>query len=132
MTQIFRANSVSRWLAIMAATITIAACDGGPATTAAPVASAANLPSAVGTATLSWEAPNENTDGSALTNLAGYRIYYGTVADAPTEVIDVPTVGVTDYVIDNLSAGTYYFSIRAYSTAGIESALSSAVSDTIG
>jgi hypothetical protein len=135
MTQIIRATFASRWLAIVAVIFTIPACDGGPATTAtggpsesAPVTSSAN----VGAATLSWVAPSENTDGSALTNLAGYRIYYGTGADSLTAVIDVPTIGVTDYVINNLTAGTYYFSIRAYTSAGIESVLSNIVSDTIG
>jgi hypothetical protein len=143
MTQIFRAIVGRRWLVIAALTITIAACDGGPATTstAAPAGSGpvpssgnppVNSPPGVGTATLSWVTPDQNTDGSALRNLAGYRIYYGTGADALTDVIELPTVGVTEYVIDNLTAGTYYFSIRAYTTAGIESALSNIVSDTIG
>ena len=143
MTHIFRAILGSRWLVIAAVTITIAACDGGAATTSTaapagsgPVTSSANppvsSPSAVGTATLSWVAPDQNTDGSALTNLTGYRIYYGTGADALTAVIELPTVGITEYVIDNLAAGTYYFSIRAYTSAGIESALSNIVSDTIG
>lgn len=81
---------------------------------------------------MSWAAPDENTDGSALTNLAGYRIYYGTSADALDQVIDIPGVGITTYVVDDLAAGTYYFSIRAYNAAGTESALSNIVSDTIG
>ena len=143
MTQIIRAIVGGRWLSLAAATIIIAACNGGPATTStaapsgsSPVTSSAG-PSAsslpgVGTATLSWVAPDQNTDGSALTNLAGYRIYYGTGVDALTEVIELPTVGITAYVIDNLTAGTYYFSIRAYTSAGIESALSNIVSDTVG
>ena len=33
---------------------------------------------ALGNVTLSWVAPNQNTDGSALTDLAGYKIFYGT------------------------------------------------------
>jgi hypothetical protein len=132
MTQIIRAVA-SRRLAILAVTLTIAACDGGPAATAtggasAPVTSSDN----VGAATLAWVAPSKNTDGSALTNLAGYRIYYGTRADSLTEVIDVPTIGATDYVIGNLISGTYYFSIRTYTSAGTESAPSKIVSDTIG
>jgi len=143
MTQIIRAIVASRWLAVVAATITMAACDGGQATVAtaaasqsAPVTSSGNppvnAPPTVGTATLSWVAPNQNTDGSALTNLAGYRIYYGTGADSLTEVIEVPTVGMTDYVVDSLTTGTYYFSIRAYTSTGIESALSNIVSHTVG
>jgi hypothetical protein len=136
-THIIRTIIGSRWLAVVGATITIVACDGGPATiaTASPSGSDPVTGSAdpgVGTATLSWVAPDQNTDGSALTNLAGYRIYYGAGAHALTEVVEVPTVGITEYVIDNLAVGTYYFSIRAYSSMGIESALSNIVSDTIG
>ena len=37
---------------------------------------------ASGSVTLEWPAPTANTDGTALTNLAGYWIYYGTSADA--------------------------------------------------
>jgi len=57
---------------------------------------------------LSWAAPDENTDGSALANLAGYGIYS---ARAPTRstVIDIPSVGITTYVVDDLTAGTYFF-----------------------
>jgi len=125
MTQIIRVTVESRWLAIVAATIIIAACKGGPAATsaAAPTGSPPVTSSA---------GQDQNTDGSALTNLTGYRIYYGTGANALTEVVEVPTVGITAYVIDNLTAGTYYFSIRAYNSAGIESTLSNIVSDTIG
>jgi hypothetical protein len=38
---------------------------------------------------------------------------------------------MTTYVVDDLTTGTYYFSIRAYNTMGAESALSNIVSDTI-
>jgi hypothetical protein len=138
MTQNRRAIVASGWVASVVATISLAACDGGPATTSTtassqstPVTSSSDPPAA-STATLSWRAPDQNTNGSALTNLAGYRIYYGTGTNALNQVIDVPTVGVTDYVIDNLAAGTYYFSIRAYTSAGVESGLSNIVSKTIG
>src|SRR4051812_19177215 len=39
------------------------------------------------TASLSWLAPIENTDGSKLTNLGGYTIYYGTESSALTQTI---------------------------------------------
>ncbi len=35
------------------------------------------LPVGDGTATVSWEAPTTTTTGAALTDLGGYRIYYG-------------------------------------------------------
>jgi hypothetical protein len=139
MTQIFRASVVSRWLALMVATLTVAACGGGGTSQSAAATNAtsssrpvtSNAPPPVGAATLSWAAPDQNTDRSPLTNLAGYRIVYGTKADDLTDVVDLPTVGVTEYVTDNLTAGTCYFSIRAYNSAGVERALSNIVSTTI-
>jgi hypothetical protein len=149
MTQLLRLIVASRLLAAMVALGALAACGGGGGSSAStsssasvvPVSSSDSSPSAsspsssstssIGAATLSWSAPDQNTDGSALTNLAGYRIYFGTSADALDQVIDIPTVGITTYVVDDLNAGTYYFSIRAYNAVGAESALSNIVSDTI-
>ncbi|MBI4684808.1 MAG: PKD domain-containing protein [Nitrospirae bacterium] len=82
------------------------------------------------TATLSWNAPTTNTDGTALTDLVGYRIYYGISSGAYTKAIDVGNV--TTSVINNLIDGmTYYFAITAYNTIGNESAYSNEVSKTI-
>jgi Putative Ig domain len=87
--------------------------------------------SSSGSATLSWQAPAENVDGTALTNLTGYKIHYGTKPGTYTKTIDVNTVGVTTYVVDNLEAGTYYFAITAVTKTG-ESDLSGEASTTIG
>ncbi len=86
----------------------------------------------VGTATLSWEAPTTTTSGSALTDLSGYRIYYGLDSKDLSDTIDIATVGVQTYVIDNLGSGTWYFAIKAVASGGVESALSNVVSKTIG
>jgi hypothetical protein len=74
-----------------------------------------------GGAELSWIPPTQNTDGSTLTNLAGYRISYGTSSNALTQTVQVANVGVTRYTFDNLSPGTYYFAVRAYTSNGTES-----------
>jgi hypothetical protein len=84
-----------------------------------------------GNATLSWTAPTQNTDGTPLTNLAGYTIYYGTSASALTQTIQVASPSATSYVVSGLSSGTYYFAIAAYTTVGTQSAQTAAVSDTI-
>jgi hypothetical protein len=81
--------------------------------------------------TLSWSAPTENTNGSALTNLAGYIIYYGSSASAMTQTIDINTVGVLTYVVDNLSAGNWYFQIVAVNSAGEQSSPSTTVNVSI-
>ena len=81
--------------------------------------------------TLSWSAPTENTNGSALTNLTGYIIYYGTSATSMTQTIDINTVGMLTYVVDNLSAGSWYFQIVAVNATGVQSSPSATVSTNI-
>jgi hypothetical protein len=92
--------------------------------------SAAAQPSP-GSATLSWTAPMQNTDGSTLTNLAGYRIHYGTSASMLSQTVQISNAGLTTYVIENLEPGTYYFAVRAYSSSGAESELSNIVTKTV-
>ena len=82
-----------------------------------------------GTATLSWQPPTENTDNTPLEDLAGFRIYYGTESGNYSESVDVGA-GVTEYVVENLSSGTWYFVVTAYNSLGIESAPSDEVSKT--
>lgn len=84
---------------------------------------------AVGTksATLTWSAPTARTDGSALTNLAGYRIYYGTSAAQLTSRVDVSNPSLTTAVVDGLSAGTWYFAATAVDANGLESVRTSTV-----
>jgi Calx-beta domain len=82
-------------------------------------------------ATLQWTAPTDNTDGSALTNLVGYNIYYGTSSSAMTNKIAINTVGITNYVIQNLQSGNWYFAMTAVNSSGVESALTSTVEATL-
>jgi Putative Ig domain len=86
---------------------------------------------ASGSATLSWSAPTQNTDGTALTNLAGFHIYYGTSAANLNQSVQIANPGLTTYVLSNLAAGTWYVSINAYTTASVQSVASSIVSTTI-
>ncbi len=112
--------------AFLVALFTLVGCHSSDQSSAAQSA-----PSGNGTATLSWEAPTTTTTGSALTDLAGYRIYYGISASDLSQSIQLNTVGVQTYVIDNLGQGTWYFAIKAVTTVGVESALSDIVSKTI-
>jgi hypothetical protein len=84
-----------------------------------------------GRATLSWTPPTQNTDGTPLTNLAGYRILWGTSATALSNTIDVPGAGVSTYVIDNLTSGTKHFAVRSYNGHGVESVNSNVASKAI-
>ncbi|MGD0502424.1 MAG: putative Ig domain-containing protein [Steroidobacteraceae bacterium] len=114
--------------------IVISAADGS-ATASLPafqiMVTAASITLATGSASLSWTAPTLNTDGSPVTNLVGYHIYYGTSAGALTSMIDVAAAATTEYEISNLTSGTYYFVVMAYNSWGFESAASNQASKTI-
>jgi len=84
-----------------------------------------------GSVTLSWVAPTENTDGSSITDLAGYRIVYGPSASTMYNSANVSNAGVTTYTLENLAPGTYYFALKAYTNSGTESDLSNVVSKVI-
>lgn len=86
---------------------------------------------ASGSATLSWAAPTENTDGSALTDLTGYRIYYGTSADDLGMSVSIDNPSISTYVIENLTSGTWYFAMVATNSKGYDSSLSQVASKTI-
>lgn len=75
----------------------------------------------MGSATLSWQAPTQNTDGTALTDLASYKIYYGTSAGNYPNQITIDNPGLTTYVVENLPADTYYFVSTAINSSGVES-----------
>jgi len=102
-----------------------------PDVTPVPVEAAALVsppppPPSVGAATVEWLAPETATDGSTLTNLAGYRIYYGTDVTRMTRKIEVKNAGVLTYVIEGLTPATYYFAVTAINVHGQESARSNA------
>lgn len=81
-------------------------------------------------ATLTWTPPTENTDGSPLLNLAGYRIHWGVADDQLLNTAQVSDPSVNTYTIENLPPGTWYFGVTAYTTQGAESTMSNIVSKT--
>jgi hypothetical protein len=86
---------------------------------------------ATGSATLSWLPPTENADGSPLTNLAGYKVYWGTAQGNYPNVVTLGNPGLSSYVVESLVPGTYYFVTTAYTSTGVESAYSNVASKTI-
>ncbi len=85
-----------------------------------------------GNATISWTPPLTNVDGSALTTLAGYRIYYGTQRGGPyPSTVAINTSGLSTYVVEDLSSGTWFFVMTARNSAGTESSHSTEVSKTL-
>ena len=110
--------------------ITISVSDG-TATASLSAFSLNVLQVSVGSATVSWTPPTTNTDGSALTDLSGYRITYGRTADNLNESVVINTAGTTTYTIDNLSVGRWYFAVYAVNQMGSASDISNIADKTI-
>lgn len=81
------------------------------------------------TLTITWQPPSSNIDGSDLTDLAGYKIYYGTVKGEYTSIIDIDNPDTTSRLIKGLMGpNTYYFVVTAYNIFGAESRYSTFIS----
>jgi hypothetical protein len=117
--------------------LAISACSGGSASNSAAGTSSPNTTgttgttvTAAGTATLTWVAPTQNADGTPVTDLAGYTLYYGTNPSDLTQSITVSGAASTTTEVKDLAAGTYYFAVAAYNAMGLESQQSNVASAT--
>jgi hypothetical protein len=84
-----------------------------------------------GSALVSWVPPTTNTNGSALTNLASFRIYYGTSSSALTRNLPISDVTLRSARVSGLAPGTWFFATRAVNTLGVESANSNVASKAV-
>ena len=92
---------------------------------------ASSIASPTGSATLTWNVPTTNTNGTPLTNLAGYYLRYGTSTNDLSEQVQIADPGDTSYTIAKLTPGVWYFGISAYTASGQQSSLSNIASATI-
>jgi len=77
--------------------------------------------------TITWLPSLVNDDGTPLTDLAGYYIYYGTDPNSLENVRTIHNMGISSHVIDGLIPGQWHFAIKSFNTAGIESDLSGVI-----
>ncbi len=100
-------------------TETITASTSGTLTLACAVPG----PDGPGKATLTWTKPTQNTDGSTLTDLAGFNVYSGR-SNPPTNKVS-PMLGpnATSYVFDPITPTgvEWWFGIEAVNAAGAQS-----------
>lgn len=87
--------------------------------------------SGTGSVTLTWTPPTHNADGTQLTDLAGYRFYWGTDPGSYTNSITVENPGISSYVVNGLFPGTYEFVVTAYNSAGFQSMASNAATAAV-
>jgi hypothetical protein len=112
------------------ANIVISVTDGTSGASLAPFSIAVNQVSN-GTATVNWTPPTDNSNGTTLTNLAGYQIHYGTTSTNLAQMIQVANAGLTSYTLTNLTSGTWYFAVTAYTSTGMQSSMSNVASKKI-
>ena len=114
--------------------IEIAATDG-IAVTSLPnftiTVAAASGTSTSKSVSLAWTPPTQNSDGSSLTDLKGYKIHYGNESQNYTSTVSVDNPGLSRYVIESLPAGTLYIAMTAYNASGAESPFSKEVTVTL-
>jgi hypothetical protein len=84
-----------------------------------------------GTAELSWTPVTKDIKGKELTNLAGYKVLYGTSPRALYTVIVLSDPHSTRYVVRELAPGRWYFAVAAYTSSNVQGAQSNVASKTI-
>jgi hypothetical protein len=87
-------------------------------------------PPTTGNATLTWSAPTVNTNGTPVTTLTGYHVYYGN-SQPLTQYMTVSGATTTTYEFTQLAAGTWIFAVTAMAADGTESAQSPIGTKTI-
>lgn len=87
-------------------------------------------PTVTGTSMLAWTPPTTNTDGSPLTNLSGYRVYWGLSATSFSSSASIGDPNLTAWIVEGLTPGTWFFAVTALA-GGAESAFSNVASKTI-
>jgi len=103
----------------------------GTSSASLPAFSVAVTQTANGTVTLSWTAPTQNSDGSALTDLAGYKIYYRKNSGSYDQAVRLDNPSITTFVVEQLSPATYYFAATAFNSTDVESSFSTEVVRTV-
>lgn len=84
--------------------------------------------------TLSWVAPAQRSDNITpllLSEIAGYRIYYGSAPGIYPNQVNINDGSVVQKTMNNMSPGTYYFVLTTIDMDGRESAFSSMVTKSI-
>ena len=79
--------------------------------------------------TLTWDAPTTNTDGTPLTDLAGYKVYWGVVSGIYTankDVGNVLTVNIVQ-IMALIPRGNYCFAVTTYDMDLTESTYSNEI-----
>ena len=78
---------------------------------------------------LSWVAPAEREDNTpiSLSEIAGYKIYYGSTLGQYSNSVTINDGSATGHTFQNFTAETYYFVVTTLDTEGRESQFSTEI-----
>ncbi len=74
-----------------------------------------------GSVTLAWTPPTQNTDGTALTDLAGYQLRWGPKSGSLDQSVTLSNAGLSSYVVAGIAPGEYSFVMFAVNSRGVSS-----------
>ncbi|HEX7235860.1 MAG TPA: fibronectin type III domain-containing protein [Gammaproteobacteria bacterium] len=92
---------------------------------------AAALSQAASSAVLTWAAPTLNSDGSPLTDLAAFKVYWGTTPGTYSQSTKISNAASRTYTVGGLTTGKWYFAVTALNAKGDESPFSNVWSKTV-
>jgi hypothetical protein len=95
---------------------------------------AAALSTIGGSTTLTWQPPAFNVDGTPLSNLTAFNVYWGTTPGTypnSTSIAHIAGTATRSHTVTGLGTGTWYFVVTALNAKGIESPYSNAWSKTV-
>jgi len=129
-----RVITLSRaWIAALVFGITLTGCGGGSSGDSG-TQSSGSLSTMNGSALLSWNAPTERQNGDPIEeiyDLSGYVISYGQDPGNLDKTVRIDDAYQTEYSVENLEEGTWYFTVQAEDDNGLMSAPSDQVNKTI-
>lgn len=82
---------------------------------------AAALSTLGSSATLTWQPPALNMDGTPLTNLTAFKVYWGTAQGTYPNSTHIANGAARTHTVTGLASGTWYFVVTALNASGIES-----------
>jgi ABC-type Fe3+-hydroxamate transport system substrate-binding protein len=109
--------------------ILLTACGGGAGDTSSNTQNTTTTSGKV----LEWTAPTTRSDNTplSLSEIQGYRVYYGTSPSDMTMLVDLNDDTITDFTVDSIPSGNYYFAVTAYDMDGVESGFSNIINTDV-
>ena len=124
-------SGASRYILILAVYLPVVSCSGGDGGPAGGFAGGTGT--GTGTGTLNWAAPMEREDGSplVLSDIGGYRVYYGVQPGIYQGVISINDPTATASQLAGVPQGIYFIVMTVVDSAGRESVFSPEVRITV-